>query len=196
MKPNQEQLITLATTYGHFTGFAGGTHSNIKLECDNITSDNQALLYAASLIGRRVLQESPECDTILSVGEGANPLASPVAAAVNEGSDYRVEPKITKWVLNEAGEKKFYVPGGGVYLRGSNVVIIDDVLNHGTNTSKVAELISTFGAHICSVVTLFSRNGETQRELVTPHKQLRLSAYSVIALNIPDYSPEECPQCI
>ncbi|MGI6705362.1 MAG: orotate phosphoribosyltransferase [Clostridia bacterium] len=69
----------------------------------------------------------------------------------------------------------------------SNVLIVEDVITTGSSVKEVMELVHDMGARLAGVGVMIDRTGG--------NVDLGVKMESVITLELPSYSPEECPFC-
>jgi len=76
---------------------------------------------------------------------------------------------------------------GFMIPENSNVLIVEDVMTTGGSVKEVMELVHELGAQVAGVGVLIDRTGG--------NIDLGVKLESLISLELPSYSPEECPFC-
>ena len=170
---------------------ASGRLSDQKFDFDLVTQDEspqgkELFQQTTCALGALVLQEFPECDTIVTVAEGANSLCTPVARYISRQNPGR--PHVEGRVTGKLRNQEFFVVGGGIYLRRRNIVVVDDVFTEGSNAGKVSGLIQKFGGSILGVAVVLNRNERGVRSLHVPERG-ELPVHSLIEYPVPTYEP-------
>jgi orotate phosphoribosyltransferase len=158
---------------GHFL-LSSGRHSPAYVQC--------ALLLEDPVRSRRVGAELAEelrsfhPDSVLSPALGGVIIGHEVAAAL--GVPFRFAERKG----SELGLRR------GFGLRqGERVVIVEDVVTTGRSTLETAALATSRGARVVAIGAIIDRSGG-QTPFDVPFR-------SLMTLELPSYTPSECPQC-
>lgn len=158
---------------GHFL-LSSGRHSPAYVQC--------ALLLEDPVRARRVGAELAEelrtfhPDSVLSPALGGIIIGHEVAAAL--GVPFRFAERKGE----ELGLRR------GFNLRqGERVVIVEDVVTTGRSTLETAALATGRGARVVAIGAIIDRTGG-QAPFDVPYRTL-------MALDLPSYTPADCPQC-
>ncbi len=85
--------------------------------------------------------------------------------------------------------------GSEPLLMGKKVGIVEDVLTTGGSVRKVVEAVGKAGGIVTHVGAICNRGNVKDSDFgITPPSQPP-HLYSLIQLNLPSWSPEECPLC-
>lgn len=141
--------------------FASGQHANNKFEADRIACVPPLRSEVASRVAGLVAQYEP--DLLLSVPRGGDWLTEDIAA----------ELAIDSLILDKDPAKNFrYQEGGEEIVRSSNrLVIIDDLFNEETNTTKVYNL-PFVSERAVAAVAILRRNLKHASSLSIPTEAL------------------------
>lgn len=134
----------------------------------------------AAGLGRLVGTVFPDCNAVLTVANGANPLAEPVAKAVS-----KILPHNIKTIRTKKEDEVLKLPSLQD-LEDLKCVITDDVYSHGTNSGKVADLLAAAGVCVLGVAVVLNRSPNPQPQLKVGSKKLKV--VSLFHYEIPDSS--------
>ena len=70
---------------------------------------------------------------------------------------------------------------------GERVLVVEDVITTGKSTKETIRVVQQEGGAVIAAASLVDRSGG-KADVGVPYK-------SLVTLNVPTYSPEECPQC-
>jgi orotate phosphoribosyltransferase len=158
---------------GHYL-LSSGLHSPAYVQC--------ALLLEDPVRSRRVGAELAEelrsfhPDSVLSPAMGGIIIGHEVAAAL--GVPFR---------FAERKEDELGLRRGFTLRQGERVVIVEDVVTTGRSTLETAALATGRGARVAAIGAIIDRSGG-RAPFEVPFKAL-------MSLDLPSYSPSECPQC-
>jgi orotate phosphoribosyltransferase len=159
---------------GHYL-LSSGRHSPAYVQC--------ALLLEDPVRSRRVGAELAEelrsfhPDSVLSPAMGGIIIGHEVAAAL--GVPFRFAERKG----DELGLRR-----GFTLRQGERVVIIEDVVTTGRSTLETAALATGRGARVVAIGAIIDRTGG-RAPFDVPFRALT-------SLDLPSYSPSECPQCL
>lgn len=169
-------LLNISFEKGHFV-FASGRHSYKKIEFDNIAKSK----FLVDLVSKRLAKETaknfPEVEVIVTVANGANILAEPVASNLSK----ILKKEVRALKTSKDSSKNFFLDQDAKLKSGSKCLIIDDVYNHGTNSGKVEKLLKSQKVKMTGIAVVFNRNPKNKPGVV-----------SLINCPLQDWSAEEC----
>lgn len=185
MKITDQIILKVALQKGHFV-FASGNHATTKLEFDNISRSPLLINLVSKKLAKLIALNYPDIDLIVTIANGANILAKPISSHLTKitGKD------IGYVATHKTPQKNFSIPKGCKIHKDSRCVIVDDVYNHGTNSSKVAKLLKERNLNILGITVVFNRN-----KTLTKHSPEGLRVLSLIDNPMTDWPPEECGIC-
>jgi orotate phosphoribosyltransferase len=165
---------------GHFL-LSSGRHSPAYVQC--------ALLLEDPVRSRRVGAELAEelrsfhPDSVLSPALGGIIIGHEVAAAL--GVPFRFAERKGE----ELGLRR------GFSLRqGERVVIVEDVVTTGRSTLETAALATSRGARVVAIGAIIDRTGGGHGGH-GGHPPFDVPWRALMALELPSYTPAECPEC-
>lgn len=189
-----ETLLARGTVREH-TVLSGGLHTDEKFVSERVLRNRRQIKRVADSFGQLIGKEFVNCNTILTVGSGANCLSVPVAKSLSQIRQEPVESLTTHKIRDEQGKtRKFYVSQGNIYLRkdpAPQVVIVDDVYTEGNNSGMVADLATHWGAHVLGIAVILNRNQHSRDEYVCENGET-LPVRALVNLPIPVWPAEEC----
>ena len=178
MKENEQILTRLleesgALRRGHFL-LSSGLHSTAYVQC--------ALLLEDPVRARKVGQDLAELlrsyhpDSVISPALGGVIIGHEVAAALG------VPFRFTERKGEEMGFRR------GFNLRqGERVVIVEDVVTTGRSTLECAALATSKGARVVAIGAIIDRT--------VGRDPFDVPFRSLLKLDLPSYTPQECPTC-
>lgn len=162
----QEQVFEQAILNGERYKLASGAFSDVKFDFDLISQNPDKTLFnqVAAELGHLVGAVFLDCDATVTVANGANALSEPVTVAASKRQP-RNTIKAIKTKKDETGAFELSVHNLED-LEGLKCVIVDDVYSHGTNSTKVANLLTQAGAHVLGAAVVLNRNANPEPHLV------------------------------
>jgi len=168
---------------GHFL-LSSGLHSAAYVQC--------ALLLEDPVRSRRVGAELAEelrsfhPDSVLSPALGGIIIGHEVAAAL--GVPFRFAERKGE----ELGLRR-----GFTLRQGERVVIVEDVVTTGRSTLETAALATSRGARVVAIGAIIDRTGGGPGGPGGRggHPPFDVPWRALITLDLPSYSPAECPEC-
>lgn len=161
---------TGALLEGHFQ-LSSGLHSPNYMQC--------ALLLAnpavAETLGASLAEIAPERpDLILSPALGGVVIGQEVARAL----------KVRHYFLERA-EGALTLRRGFALKPGEKFLVVEDVVTTGKSTKEVVSAAEALGARNVGVLSIVDRTGGVSG----------LPLKSLLSMDIPSYTPEDCPLC-
>jgi len=161
---------------GHFL-LSSGRHSPAYVQCALLLEDPVRARRVGAEIAEELRTFHP--DSVLSPALGGIIIGHEVAAAL--GVPFRFAERKGE----ELGLRR------GFSLRqGERVVIVEDVVTTGRSTLETAALATSRGARVVAIGAIIDRAGGTGG-----HPPFDVPFRTLITLDLPSYSPAECPQC-
>jgi orotate phosphoribosyltransferase len=168
---------------GHFL-LSSGRHSPAYVQCALLLEDP----VRARRVGAEIAEElrSFHPDSVLSPALGGIIIGHEVAAAL--GVPFRFAERKGE----ELGLRR------GFSLRqGERVVVVEDVVTTGRSTLETAALATGRGARVVAIGAIIDRTGGGAGGDggTGGHPPFDVPFRSLITLDLPSYSPAECPRC-
>ncbi len=159
-------------------------HSDVYLNKEEIYSDSILMfhvvgeLYLLCVCGLKI-------DSIVGPANGGNKLSIMMAHKFLYSYKEIYAPQTKK---TEGGG--FCVVGGGEYIRGRNILLVEDIITTGSSVKKLQKLISSMGGNIVRIACIVNRGRVRASDFGLKEDQF-LSLYEV---DIPSYSTRDCPK--
>ena len=166
---------TNALLEGHFV-LSSGRHSSSYLQCALALQRPVDALRFGKEIARRV-SESDKIDTVASPAIGGLVIGFEVASSLG---------KRFIWTEREAGA--MILRRGFTLTPGERILVVEDVITTGGSTRECIAALQKGGGDVISAASIIDRS-DGAADVGVP----RISLASV---NVPSYSPDECPLCI
>lgn len=164
---------TGALLEGHFR-LTSGRHSNTYFQCAKVLQYPEHLSTVCSRIAGHFRDS------------GVETVVSPAIGGIVVGTEVGRQLGV-KTIFAERKEGKMTIRRGFSLEKGERVVVIEDVITTGGSVAEVIELINTAGASLVGVGSVVDRsNGKVK---------LAGNQYSVLAMEVISFDPEECPLC-
>lgn len=176
MKPDQilEKFSqTDALLDGHFI-LSSGLHSSKYLQCA------LALQYPADAekFGRAIAEKFADAgiETVASPAIGGLIIGYAVAAALN-----------VRFIWTERQDGIMTLRRGFSVRRDEKILVVEDVITTGGSTRECIEALEKHGAKVVAAASIIDRSNGTA--------DVGVPRISLAALDVPAYSPDECPMC-
>lgn len=176
------RLIEVTSRPGHIV-LRSGQHAFEKIECDELQKHAILRKKIYRKLGK-LAAEVPALDGIVTIANGANVFAQPVAAITSRILGKLIDPIETE--KNDLNE--FSLLGD---VEGKSIVVLDDVYSHGTNIQQVAEIAHDAGACVLGAVVIVNRNPLGDNVIEANGSQITVR--SIVEYPIIDYAPQQCP---
>jgi orotate phosphoribosyltransferase len=182
MKPDmtQEEVLNIfkqseALLEGHFR-LTSGLHSERYLQCALVLQHPQqaAALGAALAAKLQSLAEMP--DFVIAPALGGILVAHEVAKALG-----------VRGIFAERQDGSLKLRRGFQIRPGEKAYVVEDVVTTGGSTRETMDVVTQAGGIVSAVGSLIDRSGG-KTELGVPRAALAV-------LNVPTFTPEECPLC-
>lgn len=110
MKTLENRLLQTGMQTGHYV-LANKQHSDTKFEFDLISSRKRLLKKVSKSLAALIVaqHEFHDIDAVLTVGNGANPLAWPLSRYISNNLDRPVKPMQSTYKLTRDGSKQFRI---------------------------------------------------------------------------------------
>ncbi len=178
--PNPSEAIlevfreTGALLEGHFL-LSSGLHSPKYLQCALVLQDPSRAERLCGQLARAFAGEMIDC--VVGPALGGIVVAHELAQALG-----------TKAVFAEWEDGRMTLRRGFQIEPGQRVLLAEDVITTGGSLREVLAMVKAAGAEVAGVAALVDRTGARDPELGAPLTAL-------VRLDVPIYTPEECPLC-
>jgi len=158
---------------GHFR-LTSGRHSPQFLQCSQVLRHPEHAAWLCGLMADPFRESGVE--TVLGPALGGIVLAYEVARSLG------VQAAFTEKV-----EGRMTLRRGFHISPGERVLVVEDAVTTGGSVNSVMEILSARRAEVVGVSVMVDRSGGAA--------DFGVPTRSLLSLNIPDYSPAECPLC-
>lgn len=182
-----ERLQDTALVEGHFV-LKSGNHGLEKFEFDRVSERRRLFRKTCRAMGELIAENFMDCEVVLTVGNGANCMAWPVAGHASKYLGRRVRP------LTSAKYDGRFLTADKIFITGRRLVIVDDALTRGTSAEELAQSLEGFKPATIDLAVVANRSVEGLTELpnpLDPDQPIRVASLMHLALG--DYPPELCP---
>jgi orotate phosphoribosyltransferase len=176
----QEEVLNMfkqseALLEGHFR-LTSGLHSDRYLQCALVLQHPQqaALLGAALAANLQALAEIP--DFVIAPALGGILVAHEVAKALG-----------IRGIFAERQDGSLKLRRGFQIRPGEKAYVVEDVVTTGGSTRETMDAVTQAGGIVSAVGSLIDRSGGKT--------ELRVPRAALAVLNVPTFTPEECPLC-
>jgi orotate phosphoribosyltransferase len=175
---NEQVLMRLleesgALRRGHFL-LSSGLHSTAYVQCALLLEDPVRARRIGSDLAELLRNQHP--DSVLSPALGGVIIGHEVAAALG------VPFRFTERKGDEMGFRR-----GFSLHQGERVVIVEDVVTTGRSTLECAALATSKGARVVAIGSIIDRT--------VGRDPFDVPFRSLLKLDLPSYTPNECPAC-
>ena len=164
--------VSGALENGHFR-LSSGRHSASYVQCALLLEEPRRASRVGEMLAERLRARDPQ--SVLSPALGGLVIGYAVAAAL--GVPFR---------FSERREGTMRLRRGFRLRQGERVVVVEDVITTGGSAGEAAALAVAAGAEVAAVGAIIQR-GEA-RALAAPLE-------SLLRLELPSWTAEECPLC-
>jgi orotate phosphoribosyltransferase len=158
---------------GHFE-LSSGLHSPNYLQCA------LALQYPsdASMYGRMIAKRFVDkiVDAVASPAIGGLIIGYAVAQALN-----------VRFIWTERQNGEMTLRRGFSVRKGERFLVVEDVITTGGSTIECIDVLSSSGADVIGAASIIDRSNGTA--------EVGVPRISLASLDIPTYTPDECPMC-
>lgn len=157
---------------GHFR-LTSGLHSNQYMQCASVFKRPENAEKLISLLKNKLPKD---VDTVIAPAIGGICMGYEVARALGCNS-----------IFAERQDGVMTLRRGFVLNPGEKVLIAEDVVTTGGSVKEVVEIVKAAGCEVVGVASLVDRsNGKVD---------FGVPFFSLLAMDITTYQPEECPLC-
>ncbi|MCA1580752.1 MAG: orotate phosphoribosyltransferase [Acidobacteria bacterium] len=164
---------TGALLTGHFR-LSSGRHSERYLQCARLLQWPQRAGAAGRALARALADFSPSA--VVSPAMGGVIIGHEVARALS-----------VPFAFAERQDGAFTLRRGFRVEPGASIAIVEDVFTTGRSTREVMEMIETLGAGVVAVGSIVNRG--------LPPDAFRVPSRSLLTVQVPSWTAEECPLC-
>lgn len=177
-----EELKAIITN-NHFV-YTSGKHGDTYINKDAIFPHTDKVQILAQYLAKEFLFE--DIDTVIGPALGGIILAQHIAMAINKSSNNG----FVKAVFAEKAEDKFIIKRGyDKFIKGKNVLIVEDIINTGGSAKKVIQAVKNCGGEVIGLAVLANRGNLKAKDFGIPKLRTLLN----VSLN--KYEAEDCPLC-
>lgn len=175
---NSEQILDHfksagALLDGHFL-LSSGLHSPNYLQCA------LALQYPADAekFGKAIAEQflGQQIETVASPAIGGLVIGYAVAHALN-----------VRFLWTERVDGKMTLRRGFEIKPGERILVVEDVITTGGSTRECIAALEEHGANVVGAASIIDRSNGTA--------DVGVPRISLVSLNVPTYSEDECPMC-
>ena len=159
---------------GHFR-LSSGLHSGLYLQCAGILQYPEYAETLCSKLAEYFKEDNPTC--VVSPALGGVIVSHETARALR-----------VRALFTERKDGKMVLRRGFQISPDDRVLVVEDVITTGLSTREVLDVVKSTEATIIGVGSIVNRGGK-----VDFGENIKL--VSLVELDIPVFSPEECPLC-
>ena len=162
---------------GHFL-LSSGLHSSRYLQCALVLQDPTLATRLGAELGAQLesLLGGVTAGAVVAPALGGVLVAHEVARALG-----------CRGLFTERQDGAMTLRRGFVLAPGEPVVVVEDVITTGKSTREVLDAVTARGGRVLAVGSLVDRSGG-QLDLGVPRR-------SLMALEVPSFTADECPLC-
>ncbi|MDC0450039.1 orotate phosphoribosyltransferase [Pelagibacteraceae bacterium] len=165
---------TKALIEGHFI-LSSGLHSSQYVQCAQLLSKPFEAEKFCSSLAEKILEEFNEIDLILSPAMGGVVIGYEIGRLLKKET-----------IFSERVNGKFELRRGFKILKGSKVLVVEDVITTGKSSLECSELINSANANLLGFACLIDRsNGKSK---------IQKKIISQVQIDIPSYKEDELPK--
>lgn len=176
----KELEASRALIRGHYK-LSSGLHSPAYVQCARLLESPARASRAGEALAVALTTEIGDRgnppDSVLAPALGALIIGHEVAAAL--GLPFRFSER--------NGQGNMVLRRGFQLRAGERIVIVEDVVTSGRSTNETAVLARSHGAEVLAVGSILDRKGSNPFDV---------PFVALTALELPAYSPADCPLCI
>ncbi len=132
---------------------ASGIKSNLYIDLRKVSLDPEGISLVGSLILAKIRELAPEASHVGGLETGSIPIATAVALL----SEKDTKPLSGFWVRKKLKDHGMQNLIEGNLVKGSKVVIVDDVITTGGSSFQAVDAVMEHGAHVVQVITIVDR---------------------------------------
>ncbi|MGH7784645.1 MAG: orotate phosphoribosyltransferase [Candidatus Binatia bacterium] len=164
---------TDALLEGHFE-LSSGLHSSSYLQCAIALQYPSDAAKFGQAIARYCTGDGIE--TIAAPAIGGLVIGNAVASALN-----------VRFIWTERENGKMTLRRGFSVKKGERILVVEDIITTGGSTRECIEVLEKHGAEVIAAASIIDRsNGEAD---------VGVPLISLAQMDVPSYSPDQCPTC-
>ena len=161
---------------GHFL-LSSGLHSGDYLQCALYLADPRRAARAGGLLADAVSDAQLDPRIVIAPAMGGLIIGHETARALD-----------LPFLFTERSEGTMVLRRGFGVAPGQRVVVIEDVVTTGRSTREVIDILEGLGAAVIGVASMINRSGIAQPFAPLPSR-------SLLEVDFPTWTAEECPLC-
>jgi orotate phosphoribosyltransferase len=163
-----------AVRHGHFV-LSSGRHSETYVQCALVLAHPEH----AEALGRALAARFRDIkiDAVVSMALGGLILGHEVARAL----------RVPAMFVERESEGRMALRRGFHIKPGERILMIEDVWTTGKSTREGIDVVEAAGGRVGALGALIDRSGGSA--------EWKVPTYSLVEIAIPNYLPEDCPQC-
>ncbi len=163
-----------AVRHGHFV-LSSGRHSETYVQCALVLAHPEH----AEALGRALAARFRDIkiDAVVSMALGGLILGHEVARALG----------VRAMFVEREADGRMALRRGFRIETGERILVIEDVWTTGKSTREGIEVVEGAGGRVVALGALIDRSGGSA--------EWKVPAYALVEIAIPNYLPEDCPQC-
>jgi orotate phosphoribosyltransferase len=163
-----------AVRHGHFV-LSSGRHGETYVQCALVLAHPEhAEAFGKALAARF---RDIKIDAVVSMALGGLILGHEVARALG----------VRAMFVERDAEGRMALRRGFKIEPGERILVIEDVWTTGKSTREGIDVVEAAGGRVVALGALIDRSGGSAK--------WKLPAYALLEIAIPNYLPEDCPQC-
>ena len=161
---------------GHFL-LSSGLHSGDYLQCALYLAHPRRAARAGGLLADAIADAGLDPNIVIAPAMGGLIIGHETARALD-----------LPFLFTERNEGNMVLRRGFGVAPGQRVVVIEDVVTTGRSTREVIDILEGLGAAVIGVASMINRSGMAQPFAPLPSR-------SLLEVDFPTWTAEECPLC-
>ena len=161
---------------GHFL-LSSGLHSGDYLQCALYLAHPRRAARAGGLLAAAISDAGLDPHIVIAPAMGGLIIGHETARALD-----------LPFLFTERSEGTMVLRRGFGVTSGQRVVVIEDVVTTGRSTREVIDILEGLGAAVIGVASMINRSGIAQPFAPLPSR-------SLLEVDFPTWTAEECPLC-
>jgi orotate phosphoribosyltransferase len=173
-----------AVSEGHFIG-TSGKHLSVYINKNKILVYTDLTSRLCKLLAEKTANLNP--DVVVAPATGGIALSQWTAHHLSEVLSRQILSVYTE--KNANGEQSLEKRGYDTFVKGKNVLVVEDIVNTGKSVGEVVRGVKAAGGNVISAVALVNRN-KTDEEIAA---LIDADFHSLALMPLESYGEEEVP---